>query len=611
MMNSRTTLITILLALAMMAACGPADGEEKPNVVISLSHTSPDTAYWKLYAEWLEQRALDGVVLAIDPRDAEWNDEAYWQGRIEWARGYKDEDLSYLAHMYERPREKGSLSWTGGGGLASSWATGPWNPANKWTDKTISKALADLQATKPKKFKWNLIIAGCMGPTTNWFNDQEWAQRCHNFAMFARLARRAGLKGIMFDDEEYGAGCVWDYGELRRRGAVQGKTLAEVQAKVRQRGREFARAICREFPNIVLWTLHGYSTSAALVEWGLPEYGRQLQLPFFDGMLEGSSEAMVFVDGGELAYGYNTKEQFEHGRKMVLEEPIRMGLTKVPELHRQKVRCGFGVWPDYYGKIDPDNPENSYFSPGRFQRALYWALQVSDGYVWLWGEHWSWWVEGPDDRAPVDIYQGRRGLPLGYRKALEAARTSSGRDTSPVRGQLTTNLPTQGRNSCIEGSELAELLKKTEKVYELPVEGWTFKQDDWGSWNNDPKTFDKPIAIGKTWDQQGFDKPDTIGLYRLEFRLPARLKGRKLHFYFPDVDGSIWVAGTSCPRPQGMAHRYIGLEPQANRKPFILTRPDLSSWWFIPGEPASIVIKVQAHNKAGGGILAPIQVLAE
>ena len=450
-----------------------------------------------------------------------------------------------------------------------------------------------------------------MGPTTEWFNDGEWAQRCHNFAMLARLARQAGLKGILFDDEEYGAGCVWNYETLKNRNVLQGKNLAETQAKARQRGREFARAICKEFPEIVLWTLHGYSTVASLIEGGYPQFGHHLQVPFFDGVLEGSSNEFILVDGGEMAYGYNTREHFQWGRRLAKEEPIRIGLTKVPKLHRKKIRCGFGLWPDYYGKIDPDKPQNSYFTPGRFQRALYWALQISDGYVWLWGESWSWWMEGPDDRAPVEIYQGRRGLPLAYWKALEAGRTSPGRDTtSPSKIMHTTNLPSQGRNNCIDGSKLPKLLEKTELVYELPVEGWMFKQDDWGSRNDDPKTFDMPITIGKPWNQQRFDKPDTIGWYRLEFELPARLKGRKLHLYFPDVDGSVWLASMSCPRPQNVAHRYIGLEPQSNRNPFILSGPTLSSYWFVPGDPATMVIKVQALNKAGG-ILAPIQVLAE
>ena len=360
---------------------------------------------------------------------------------------------------------------------------------------------------------------------------------------------------------------------------------------------------------MVFWTLHGYSTTAHLIESGLPEYGRSLKSSFFDGILEGSTEQMVFVDGGEVAYGYNTKEHFQWGRRLAKEEPIRMGLTKVPQLHGRKVRVGFGIWPDFYGRIDPDDPQNSYFSPGRWQRTVNLALEHSDGYVWVYGERWSWWLEGPDDRAPIDIYQGKRGLPLAYWEALGAGHVSPGTDRS-VRANVAGH-PARGRSSyCIDGEKLPAFLEKTETVFELPVTGWTFKLDDWGAQGDDPATFDKPIAIGKTWDQQGFRDSDTTAWYRLEFKLPEDLKDRKLHFYLPDVDGSVWLSSRSCPRPQTMAWRYIGLDPQANRKPFILTHPEFSSFFFVPGDPATVVIKVQALDRPGG-ILAPIQVLAE
>ena len=596
---------TALLASAMLAACASATAADKPGVVIGWGHTSPDTAYARRQAAWLERRPFDGVVMTIDPRDAEWLEQAYWAGQIEWARGRK---LDYLAEMFERPREEGSLNWGGGSGLAASSATGPWNPNNKWTDKTLAKALADLQAATFNRFKFNLIETYCMAPTTDWFDDRNWAQVCRNYAVVARFAKQAGLKGILFDDEEYGEGCVWNYDILRKRDAVRGKSAAEMQAKARQRGRELAQAISAEFPDIVFWTLHGYSTVAGLVEGGLPEYARSLKPPFYDGVLEGSSDEIVFVDGGEWAYGFNTREHFEWGRRLCKEEPIRMGLTRVPELYRKKVRCGFGIWPDFYGRIDPEDPENSYFSPGRWQRTVNLALEYSDGYVWVYGERWTWWVEGPDDRAAVDIYQGRRGLPLAYWKAMEAARTSPGEDTSVQ--ENSAGRPARGRHvHCIDGDRLTEFLKTTEKVFELPVTGWTFKLDDWGADSDEPTTFSKPIAIGTRWDQQGFTGPDAIGWYRLEFVLPEELKGRRLCFYFPDVDGSVWLSSRSCPRPQTMSFRYIGFEPESNRKPFTLTRPDCASYFFVPGEPATMVIKVQAHNGAGG-ILAPIQVLA-
>jgi hypothetical protein len=41
-----------------------------------------------------------------------------------------------------------------------------------------------------------------------------------------------------------------------------------------------------------------------------------------------------------------------------------------------------------------------------------------------------------------------------------------------------------------------------------------------------------------------------------------------------------------------------------------MTNPELESFFFEPGKPAIIVIKVMRHGPTGG-IMAPIQVLAE
>jgi len=112
------------------------------------------------------------------------------------------------------------------------------------------------------------------------------------------------------------------------------------------------------------------------------------------------------------------------------------------------------------------------------------------------------------------------------------------------------NLPTNGRNGIIEGPKLTQLLEKSEKVCELPVNSWTFKLDDWGSRTDEPATWDQPITIGKSWRDQGVTWTDSVGWYRLDFMMPAELKGRKLHFYLPDVDGSIWLSSLQCRRPR-------------------------------------------------------------
>ena len=584
--------------------------EEKPLVVIQWGQTAPDTAYLRRYADWMQRRPFDGVGFGIPYRDAGWMSEQDWTHQIE--AFHKTKNLDWAA-VLERPRDSGLLS----NGYSLLANLGPWNSAEEYTDAMLAASLADLQATRFDRFKFNLLVIYLLHPpATDWFDDAEWAKRCRNFAVLARFAKQAGVKGFLFDDEEYKYP-IFNYDLLRNRDTAHGRSFEEHRDKARQRGREFAQAICQEFPDIVFWTLHGYGTVASLVECGYSEYRRRLSSPFYDGMLEGSSEQMVFVDGGEVAYYYNTKEHFEYGRKVILEEPIRMKLTQVPDLFRKKVRCGFGIRADY--GLDPDNPQMSYFSPGRLQRALYWALKYSDGYVWLYGAQWTWWVEGPDDRAPVEFYGVRenkpdqriRGFPLAYWKAVQAARSSPGPDTSAIpAGMITNGLPMHGRVNCIDGDALAGYLGAAEKVHELPTEGWTFKLDDWGLPRDDPATF-KPIALGKPWDQQGFTGTDSTGWYRFEFTLPAELKGRALDLYFPNVAGSLWLSGSTPDRGiQGVAHRYVELEPQSLGKPFVLqTSRGWSGGLLRPGQPMVLVLKVQRH-KGSGGILRPIHVMA-
>jgi hypothetical protein len=597
-MNRSGHTIAAVLTLVLVACASVAAAEPKPQVVVSLSHTNPDTAYWRRHARWLERRPFDGVGIEIDPRDATWLTGDHWKKQIAWARSKK---LDYLAEMYERPRDVGSLSWGGGAGLTGDARTAPWNPGSLYDEQTIAPAIADLSATPPRRFGFNMIVATIMGPTTDWFDDEQWERRCRNFALLARLARAGGCRGIMFDDEQYGEGCAWDYAKLRRRSAVHGHDFDTLRTQARRRGRQFARALVDEFPSIVFWALNGYSSIAWRLDRGQTEHGLHLAPAFFDGMLEGGGDEMVFVDGCAVAYTFNTRAHFEHGRRLITEVPIRTGLTQAPDLYRRKVRVGFGLWPDHRGQIDPRHPERSYFNPARFQRALYWALEVGDGYVWLWGERWSWWLEGPDDRGPVVLHQGRRGLPHAYWEALEAGRREPGADESVMESRYTSGRPFHGRYRCIEGESLVDLLAKTEKVHEFPIQGWGFRLDDWGDYKHEASAF-RPIRIGSPWREQGFTGPDKIGWYRIEHRVPEALRQRELYLHVPRARGSVWLGVNGW----ATAWRHIGFDAGRDDGPFALH--NLPQHIVEEGR-MTIVLKVEAHDE-GAGILAPIHLRA-
>ena len=93
-----------------------------------------------------------------------------------------------------------------------------------------------------------------------------------------------------------------------------------------------------------------------------------------------------FVDGYESAYAFKQRQKFLDGYRQVREGAVIV--SAVPEHYREKVRAGFGLWLDYSQKPD-------YFTPEEFQRALGYALEISDEYVWL-------YTHGPRFFPPTD-----------------------------------------------------------------------------------------------------------------------------------------------------------------------------------------------------------------
>jgi hypothetical protein len=85
-------------------------------------------------------------------------------------------------------------------------------------------------------------------------------------------------------------------------------------------------------------------------------------------------EGACLIDGYEFAYGFKERRQFHKGYQQIHEEALK--ISQVPKRYKDKVKGGFGLWLDYRNQPD-------YFSPEEFKEALRAALEVSDGYVWL------------------------------------------------------------------------------------------------------------------------------------------------------------------------------------------------------------------------------------
>ena len=74
-----------------------------------------------------------------------------------------------------------------------------------------------------------------------------------------------------------------------------------------------------------------------------------------------------------------------------------------PEKYKGHLQAGFGLWMDHKRKgWDVADFSKNYFSPAEFETAVRSALEVSDGYVWIYSERPKWWTNEMLPKAYVE-----------------------------------------------------------------------------------------------------------------------------------------------------------------------------------------------------------------
>ncbi|OAI55979.1 hypothetical protein AYO47_02350, partial [Planctomyces sp. SCGC AG-212-M04] len=278
-----------------------------------------------------------------------------------------------------------------------------------WGDKRFSEvdfrqAVDDLKATKFNRFTDRFLRVNVTPGKVDWFDDEAWASVLNNFGVAARVAKEGGCKGFMFDTEQYdGAVTLFDYRQQK------GKTFAECQAKVRQRGQEWIKAVNKEFADITILLTFGYEMSFRGDEKpgdrSTAQYG--LLADFLDGVLEGCAKETVLVDAWEFSYPYKEREQFQKAYETITKKALEQ--TGVREKYASQVKAGFGLWMDHRRKEwDVADFSKNYFSPAEFETAVRSAMEISDEYVWIYTERPRWWTN--------------EMLPPAYVKAVTKAR---------------------------------------------------------------------------------------------------------------------------------------------------------------------------------------------
>lgn len=288
-----------------------------------------------------------------------------------------------------------------------------WNTfiRDRWQQSDYQHAIDDLKAVKSKHFTDNFIqIVASMN--LEWF-DPDWPNMAYNASCMAKVAKQGGCKGLMLDAEQYDALKVWTYATLPAK-YKSAHTFAEYQQKARERGREFIRAVNKEFPDVTLLMLFGPSlTHMAQGNGKLEDSAYSLLAPFCDGICEAATPKTTLVDGYELAYSYKTRAEFDQGRKNQLDS-ITTSLN--PDALKKHLSVGFGNMPDQQlgtQEFIPDYPEKNFFTAEQLQTSLYYALDTADRYAWMYTTRIGWW-DGTAAKGYVDALRlARKGPAAG------------------------------------------------------------------------------------------------------------------------------------------------------------------------------------------------------
>ncbi len=334
------------IALFFCTCLCSAGGASLPHKkLIDYGMECPDTAFVRQHCQEMEKIPLDGIVIKV---------------------------------MNAKPVDPDTMGWTAFTKL-------------RFKPGDYQHAIDDLKATKFKRFTDNFIqVVSSEG--VDWF-DPEWPNVAHNVACLAKVAKEGGCKGIMFDPEMYGKFRPYTYSKS------YGHTFQEYYDKARERGRELIKAVNAEFPDLAILALFGpslpYRETGGLSS-RLEGAQNGLLMAFYDGICQSATPETILVDGYEFSYGYRKREQFVKARQTILVDSTK--ISSQPEAFKKHVRAGFGVWADWdSGHLGwhPEDFSRNYWTPAGLRASLNYALENSDGYVWVYTERLLFWSGNP------------------------------------------------------------------------------------------------------------------------------------------------------------------------------------------------------------------------
>jgi hypothetical protein len=316
---------------------------------------------------------------------------------------------THIADMERRPFDGVIVRLPDGGGDV-------FQPA-RWNAETLALQLPILRDIKWQSFDSN-FLAMYATSSMDWYDDGDWRAVTEHAAFMARAAREARCRGVMFDPEPYGPS-PWNYSSQSRASV---HTFADYEAVVRRRGREFMRALQREYPGLELLTLHSYShllrASATpdvdTREKILARHGWGLLPAFLNGMLEEADSNTRIIDGHEDSYFFLRPGEFARAAVEGKQGALPYVSPELKDKYLRQFQIAQPVYLDWlfgYFKLPSPGIVDDLSDEQRARLAehhTYYAMKNSDRYVWSYSEKMNWWTG--------------EHLPPGAEDALRAAR---------------------------------------------------------------------------------------------------------------------------------------------------------------------------------------------
>lgn len=389
------------------------------------------------------------------------------------------------------------------------------------------------------------LCYSCPGKSADdfdWFDEHPWI--AENWRLMAAAAKKARFKGICFDSEYYEGMPLFGYFKARHKDT---RTLEEYRKQVFRRGAEIMRAVNREFPDITILFLFGYSGSYC----GVPQHPVSRERPyalvsaFVDGMLSECGPAATIHDMHEQSFSFRIPGSYARARAMMTDLMPEKSFD--PQRYRRHHRAGFSFWADCWENASDGRPlrvddlEANYYTPAEFAYSLHHALACSDKYVWMWPGVFNWWQRTcrTVDDAGKTI---EKPIPQGYIDGLHIAH----QPTVPVpprnrRPNTYRVEPARKQEGWSDADTFGDLEKTHDMIADLP-ETWRFRIDPdevglkegWQRAGFDDKGWGS-IRIREFWEPQGFSPYDGAAWYRLKYTPPSLPAGRKAYLAFGAV----------------------------------------------------------------------------